>query len=55
VRSRPQRFFNVPGHETTSVEAGAGVVVERTPGYVLVDKIGVAGEISRERFRELAD
>ena len=55
VRSNPRRFFNVPGHEALSVEAGAAVVVETTPGYVLVDKVGVAGEISKERYRELAD
>jgi hypothetical protein len=55
VRSNPRRFFNVPGHEALSVEAGAGVVAETTPRYVLVDKVGVAGEISKERYQELAD
>jgi hypothetical protein len=55
VRAKPRRFFNVPGHEALSVEAGAGVVVESTPRYVLVDKVGVAGEIAAERYQELAD
>jgi hypothetical protein len=55
VRSNPRRFFNALGHERLSVEAGAGVVVETTPRYVLVDKVGVAGEVAQERYRELAD
>jgi hypothetical protein len=55
VRARPRRFFNVPGHEVLSVEAGAGVVAERTSRYVLVDKVGVAGAVAEDRYRELAD
>lgn len=34
------------GHELLSVDAGAAVVVERLPGYVLTDTIGEAGEIA---------
>jgi hypothetical protein len=46
IRQDRTRFFTVPGHEQTAVEAAAAVVVERTPGYVLVDKIGIAGRIA---------
>jgi hypothetical protein len=45
VRENPRRFFNAPGHERASVGAGAAVVVETLPGYVVLDKIGEAGEI----------
>jgi hypothetical protein len=55
VRANPRRFFNAPGHERLSVGAGAAVVVERRPSYVLVDKIGVAGEIAVDRYRDLAE
>src|SRR4051794_29477195 len=53
VRADPTRFANAPGHEDVSVEAGVGVVVDRRDGYVVVEKIGVAGEIARERAGEL--
>ena len=46
VRSNPRRFFNAPGHEALSVQNGAGVVVEEHERYVLVDKVGVAGEVA---------
>jgi hypothetical protein len=46
VRKHPARFFNAPGHERISVDAGAGVIAERTSGYVLVDKIGAAAQIA---------
>jgi hypothetical protein len=50
MRENPRRFFNAPGHEQISVDAGAGVVVEHADGYVLVDKIGVAGEVASHAF-----
>lgn len=46
VRKHPARFFNGPGHERISVEAGTGKVVARTPRYVLVEKIGSAAQIA---------
>jgi hypothetical protein len=49
IRSDPRRFFNAHGHEAISVENGAGAVVEKRDGYVIVDKIGVAGERAAER------
>jgi hypothetical protein len=54
VRQYPRRFFNATGHEAISVEAGAGVVVDRYDEYVVVEKIDLAGEIAAETYDELA-
>lgn len=51
VRRHPRRFINAPGHEADSVDAGADDVVECNGGYVVVDKIGVAGEIAAAQYR----
>lgn len=40
VRSNPRRFVVVEGHELPTVED----VVERRPGYVVVEKFDEAGE-----------
>jgi hypothetical protein len=40
VRAASDQFFVVPGHENAEVER----IVERFPGYLIVAKIGVAGE-----------
>ena len=42
LREHGDRFFVLPGHEDPDVED----VVETTPGYVVVEKIGVASEIA---------
>jgi hypothetical protein len=55
VRTHGRRFFVVPGHQVLSLQHGAGEVVGETPEFVLVDKIGVAGEVAEERFRDLAE
>jgi hypothetical protein len=55
VRANGRRFFVVPGHEAHSLESGADEVVGETAEFVLVDKIGLAGEIAEESFRDLAD
>jgi hypothetical protein len=55
VRSHPRRFFNALGHEQLSVSAGAAVVVEELPGYVVVDKIDVAGEVAEQRYDKLKE
>jgi hypothetical protein len=55
VRDNPRRFFCAPGHQAIDIETGAGVLVEETPGYVLVEKIGVAGETAADEYRKLAD
>jgi hypothetical protein len=44
VRADGRRFLNVPGHEAASL--GWGVVVERGDGFVVVEKIGDAGDIA---------
>jgi hypothetical protein len=48
MRRHARRFFNTPGHEQLSVQAGAAVVVEKTPDYVVLDKVGEAGRIAEE-------
>jgi hypothetical protein len=57
IRANERRFFVVPGHEEASVSNNAGVVAGEAEDarYVLVDKIGLAGEIAAERYRDLAD
>jgi hypothetical protein len=42
VRAHPRRFIAVPGHERPDVED----VIERHPGYVLLEKRDEAGEIA---------
>jgi len=56
LRAHERRFFVVPGHDEATVANRAGVVAGRGDGgrYVLVDKIGRAGEIASERYRDLA-
>jgi hypothetical protein len=44
IRADGRRFLNAPGHETAALEWA--VVVDRGPGFVVVEKIGEAGEIS---------
>jgi hypothetical protein len=47
VRSNPLHFFIVPGHEDPDVER----VVERTPGFLVVEKFGRAAEVVREKTK----
>lgn len=54
IRQHPQRFFTVPGHEDVAVETGAGTVVDRDDRYITVDKVGIAGEVARERYEDLS-
>jgi hypothetical protein len=44
VRSAPRRFVMIDGHELPAVE----VVIERQPGYVIVEKQDEAGEHATE-------
>jgi hypothetical protein len=44
VRNDPRRFIVVPGHERLEVE----IVVERHPGYLVVEKLNQAGELALE-------
>ena len=45
VRSNPLLFFVVPGHEDEQVER----VVERTARFLVVEKVGRAAEVVRDR------
>lgn len=45
VRSEPRRFLVRTGHEDLKVDR----VVERYPGFLVVEKFGEAGEIAIER------
>jgi hypothetical protein len=42
VRESPNRFVLLPGHELPEVE----LVVERQPGFVVVEKRGAADEVA---------
>ena len=50
VRSNDRWFLHAPNHETTV--AGAVQLVEHRPGYVLVEKVGLAGTIADELAAE---
>jgi hypothetical protein len=45
VRANPLFFFVVPDHEDSQVE----VVVERTSQYLVVEKVGRAAEVVRDK------
>jgi hypothetical protein len=46
IRKDARLFLNVPGHEASA--QGWGQVVERHDGYVVVQKIGPAGEVAEQ-------
>jgi hypothetical protein len=43
IRSNPRLFLKVPGHEAAA--QGWGQVVERHDNYVVVEKVGIAGDV----------
>jgi hypothetical protein len=45
VRTNPLLFFVVPGHEDPQVEK----VLEQTSQYLVVEKVGRAGEVVRDK------
>ena len=45
VRTNPLLFFVVPRHEDSQVEE----VLERTPQYLVVEKVGRAAEVVRDK------
>jgi hypothetical protein len=47
VREHPRRFFVAPGHEEPQLEQ----IIERHPGYVIVEKTGIAGEVAERAQR----
>ncbi len=55
VRQFPRRFFTAPGHQEIAVEAHAAVVIEKTSGYVIVEKIGEAGEVAEEQYEKVLE
>ena len=44
VRSDSRRFIVLPGHERLEAE----IVVETRPGYLVVEKLGQAGEVATD-------
>ncbi len=46
VRRHPRGFFNMTGHEASSVKAGAERIVAVIGDFTMVMKIGVAGELA---------
>jgi hypothetical protein len=55
VRQHPRRFFTAPGHQQIAVDAGAAVVTEELSDYVVVEKIGKAGEVAEEQYARLEE
>ena len=55
IRQDPTWFLTARGHESVSVDAGAAVVVERRERYVLVEKIGIAGDVAAQEHQRLSD
>jgi hypothetical protein len=55
IRQHSRRFFTAPGHQDIGVESGAAVVVGEVERYVTVEKVGIAGEISDERYDQLSE
>lgn len=45
ARSHPRRFVIRPGHDSAAIER----VVERHDTHWVVEKVGVAGDVARER------
>lgn len=50
IRQHPTRFFNVSGHERSSVKEGAERIVVVADELTVVEKIGVAGEVAAEAY-----
>lgn len=48
IRQFPRRFFNVSGHETASVDAGAERIIAVAGDLTVVEKIGIAGDVATE-------
>ena len=50
VRTNARRFLNAPGHHVAA--QGYAEVVETMDGYVIVEKVGRAGDVAEELGRE---
>lgn len=53
IRADSRRFLNIPGHEKAA--QGAAVVVTERDGYVIVEKVGHAGEVAEALDERDAD
>jgi hypothetical protein len=47
VREHPRQFLVVPGHEDLALAR----IVERRPEYLIVEKLGAAGEFAEREQR----
>jgi hypothetical protein len=54
IRQHPTRFFNITGHESSSVETGAERIVAVVEELTIVEKVGVAGEVAGEAYPRLS-
>ena len=50
IRQHPTRFFNITGHESSSVDTGAERIVAVVDELTIVEKVGVAGEVAAEAY-----
>ena len=48
IRQHPCYFFTAPGHQHLAEDAGAAEVVRAHDEFVVVEKIGAAGDEARE-------
>jgi hypothetical protein len=46
IRAQPTHFLNLPGHDGIAVEHTE--IVRAAPGYIVVEKIGRAGDVVEE-------
>jgi hypothetical protein len=53
IRATPRHFVNIPGHQAAA--QGAAVVVAERDGYVIVEKIGHAGDVVEALDERSAD
>jgi hypothetical protein len=53
IRANPRHFLNIPGHQAAA--QGVAVVVAERDGYVIVEKIGHAGDVVEALDERSAD
>ena len=51
LRHDPRLFLCAPGHDALSVDSGAALVREERDEYMVVEKVGVAGEIAAADYQ----
>jgi len=50
IRQSPRHFFNVSGHEASSVAAGAERIIAVVGQLTIVEKFGVAGDVATDGY-----